>query len=208
MTSLSATATSGPLAACLCLAPPPHRRHHRRPARCRSSGGSASHPRLRHGYYSSAATGQYTYSSMNNEKEMLSFWRNFHHWLHRKLSKWQLSVRPVMKISSKRHFRFGGYASGFVELCFACGYISLKFVSKVPIKNSAALFQIIVRRWPGGKPLSETMVSLLTHICVTQPQRVNIFTFILHGCFIGTVAIDWRSSSEVTLKGMGKINIS
>ena len=41
------------------------------------------------------------------ETEMSSFWWNFHHWLHRKLSKWQLSVPPVTKISSKwRHFRF------------------------------------------------------------------------------------------------------
>ena len=41
------------------------------------------------------------------ETEMLSFWWNFHHWLHWKLSFWQLSVQPVMKISSKRrHFRF------------------------------------------------------------------------------------------------------
>ena len=38
---------------------------------------------------------------------MSSFWWNFHHWLHWKLSFWQLSVQPVMKISSKwRHFRF------------------------------------------------------------------------------------------------------
>ena len=38
---------------------------------------------------------------------MSSFWWNFHHWLHWKLSKWQLPVQPVMKISSKwRHFRF------------------------------------------------------------------------------------------------------
>ena len=38
---------------------------------------------------------------------MSSFWRNFHHWLHWKLSFWQLSVQPVIKISSKwRHFRF------------------------------------------------------------------------------------------------------
>ena len=41
------------------------------------------------------------------ETEMSSFWRNLHHWLHRKLSKWQLSVQQVMKISSKwLHFRF------------------------------------------------------------------------------------------------------
>ena len=38
---------------------------------------------------------------------MSSFWRNFHHWLHRKLSFWQLSVQSVIKISSKwQHFRF------------------------------------------------------------------------------------------------------
>ena len=35
-----------------------------------------------------------------------SFWRNFHHWLHRKLSLWQLSLRPVMKISSKLLYIF------------------------------------------------------------------------------------------------------
>ena len=41
------------------------------------------------------------------ETEMLSFWWNFNHWLHRKLSFWQLSVQPVIKISSKwRHFCF------------------------------------------------------------------------------------------------------
>ena len=41
------------------------------------------------------------------ETKMSSFWWNFHHWLHWKLSFWQLSVQPVMKISSKwRHFRF------------------------------------------------------------------------------------------------------
>ena len=31
---------------------------------------------------------------------MSSFWRNFHHWLHGKLSFWQLSVQPVTKFSS------------------------------------------------------------------------------------------------------------
>ena len=46
------------------------------------------------------------------ETKMSSFWRNFNHWLHWKLSFWQLPVQPVMKISSKwRHFRFGGVVS-------------------------------------------------------------------------------------------------
>ena len=46
-----------------------------------------------------------TYTSLNTETKMSSFWQNFHHWLHRKLSFWQLSVQPVNKISSKwQHF--------------------------------------------------------------------------------------------------------
>ena len=37
----------------------------------------------------------------------MSFWWNFHHWQHRKLSVWQLTVLSVVKISSKwRHFCF------------------------------------------------------------------------------------------------------
>ena len=52
---------------------------------------------------------------------------------------------------------------------------SLKFVPKGPINNIPALVQIMVWRRPGDKPLSEpVMVSLLTHMCVTLPQWVNI----------------------------------
>ena len=49
--------------------------------------------------------------------------------------------------------------------------ISLKFVPKGPINDITALIQIMAWRCQGKKPLSEPiMVSLLTHICVTQPQ--------------------------------------
>ena len=52
--------------------------------------------------------------------------------------------------------------------------ISLKFVPKGPINSIPALVQIMAWRRPGGKPLSEPMmISLLTHLCVTQPQWVN-----------------------------------
>ena len=52
--------------------------------------------------------------------------------------------------------------------------ISLKFVTKVQINDIPSLVQIMARRRPGDKPLSEPMmVSLLTHICVTRPQWVN-----------------------------------
>ena len=53
--------------------------------------------------------------------------------------------------------------------------ISLKFVPKGPINNIPALIHIMAWRRPGDKPLCEpVMVSLLTHICVTRPQWVNI----------------------------------
>ena len=50
--------------------------------------------------------------------------------------------------------------------------ISLKFVPKGPINNVPALVQIMAWRRPGIKLLSEPVfVSLLTHICITQPQQ-------------------------------------
>ena len=54
---------------------------------------------------------------------------------------------------------------------------SLKFVPKGPISNVPALVQIMAWHLPGDKPLSEPMmVSLLTHICVTRPQWVKIWS--------------------------------
>ena len=49
-----------------------------------------------------------------------------------------------------------------------------KFVSKGPINNIPSLVEIMAWCQPGNKPLFEPMmVSLLIHICVTQPQCVN-----------------------------------
>ena len=53
--------------------------------------------------------------------------------------------------------------------------ISLKFVPKGQIHNIPALVQTMAWRRPGDKPLSEaTMVSLLTHICVSRPQWIKV----------------------------------
>ena len=53
------------------------------------------------------------------ETEMLSCWWNFNHWLHRKLSFWQLSVQPVMKFLSKWwHFCFSVVPDIMMEICF------------------------------------------------------------------------------------------
>ena len=49
--------------------------------------------------------------------------------------------------------------------------ISLKFIPNGPINNISAVVQIMAWLRPGAKLLSEPMaVSLLSHICVTQPQ--------------------------------------
>ena len=53
--------------------------------------------------------------------------------------------------------------------------MSLKFVPKGQINNIPALVQIMAWHRSGDKPLSELMmVSLLTHICITRAQRVNV----------------------------------
>ena len=53
--------------------------------------------------------------------------------------------------------------------------ISLKFVPKGLINNIPALVQIMAWGRPDDKPLSEPMmVNLLTHICITRPQWVNM----------------------------------
>ena len=53
--------------------------------------------------------------------------------------------------------------------------ISLNFVPKSPINSIPALVQTMAWHRPGDKPLSEPMmVSLLTHICVSRPQWVDV----------------------------------
>ena len=83
------------------------------------------------------------------------------------------SLRPR---PNRRHFAdaiFKCISENEIELISP--RISLKFVPKVRINNIPALVQIMAWRRPGDKPLSEPiMVSLLTHICVTRPQWVNM----------------------------------
>ena len=57
-------------------------------------------------------------------------------------------------------------------------------LSRGPINNIPALVQIMAWCRPSGKPLYEPMmVYLLTHICVTRPQWVNILRLKLHVSF-------------------------
>ena len=92
-------------------------------------------------------------------------------------------------------------------------WISLKISLKVVPNNIIAVVKIMAWRRPGDKPLSEPMmVSLLTHICVTLPQRVNtwgtgrlltisdFFKRIGHhctGCWLSTVSsLQWRHNGR------------
>ena len=55
--------------------------------------------------------------------------------------------------------------------------ISLQFLPKSPINNVRTLIQIMVWCRSGNKPLSEPMIRLPTHICVTRLQIPKIDNF-------------------------------
>ena len=94
--------------------------------------------------------------------------------------RWCYSLKAA--INTLRPRRNGRY---FADDIFNCIFLNenawfslkilLMFVPKVWIDNIPALFQIMAWRRPGDKPLSEPMmVNLLTHICVTPPQWVEM----------------------------------
>ena len=71
--------------------------------------------------------------------------------------------------------------------------ISLKFFSKGPFNNIPALVQIMAWRRPGDKRLSEPMmVILLTHICFTLLQWVNMCFMISCHTNGWAFVINWR----------------
>ena len=80
---------------------------------------------------------------------------------------------------------------------FADGIFKCIFLNEnvwIPFNNIPALVQIMACRQSGDKPLSEQMmISLLTHICVTRPQWVNVrrmlnFRFRKNYNFLSTAA--------------------
>ena len=90
------------------------------------------------------------------------------------------------QINGLTHWGWDKMAAIFSGDIFLCIFLNgnvwilikvlLKFIPEGPNNNNPASVQ--VRAWcrPGNKPLSEPMmVRLLTHICITQPQWVNIW---------------------------------
>ena len=83
-------------------------------------------------------------------------------------------IQPLSKSDSDDIFKY----IFFNENVWILIKISLKFIPKGPINNIPTLIQTMAWRRPGDKPLSEPMmIMLLTHICITLPQRVNIEIF-------------------------------
>ena len=118
-----------------------------------------------------------------NEKRQHS-WITCSHWCHcnnnntfpTTESQWRILMIAVYHIEAETKwapFRSRHFNCIFLnENVWIPIKISLKFVPKDPMNNITALVQIIAWRRPGNKPLSEPMmVNLLTHICVTRPQR-------------------------------------
>ena len=69
-------------------------------------------------------------------------------------------------------------AADCVNVCIATQFthVELTFGTLCMFSSSSALTDYYYGRRPGDKPLPEpTMVSLLTHLCVTRPQWVNLW---------------------------------
>ena len=125
------------------------------------------------------------YWSASRSLRSICVWMSL--WIWRDNNTWSaLQLRPTLTLFCRfntlrprqhgRHFEDDIFRTIFVnEKCCILIKISLKFVSKGAIDNNPTLVWIMAWCRPGDKPLSESMmVNLLTHICVTRPQWVNI----------------------------------
>ena len=118
------------------------------------------------------------YDSAHNFVDILVIVSEMARWvplLHAHSTTWQ-SINTLRPRRNGHHFADDIFKRIFFnENIWILIQISLKSVPKDPINNIPALVQIMAWRRPGDKPLSEPMmVRLLTHICVTRPQWINI----------------------------------
>ena len=74
----------------------------------------------------------------------------------------------------KGHFK-GAFELHFLEfnLWYFHSNLIFKFVFEGPTDSESVLVQVMAWCRPGDKPLSESMVNWMTHICVTRPRTVN-----------------------------------
>ena len=93
---------------------------------------------------------------LKKDKNLFAFWIIIQIWFGR--GSWSSSLA-----------HWGRDKMAAIFQCF-----SLNENVRISISNIPAFIQIMAWHWPGDKPLSEPMmVSLLMHICVTQPPWVK-----------------------------------
>ena len=105
----------------------------------------------------------------------------------------QFSIRTLRPEQGGHHFADNIFKCIFLnENVWILIKISLKFIPKGLINNIPTLVQIMAWRRPGGKPLSELiLISLLRHICITQPQWVKYRkTSNISRTFVGNKIVD------------------
>ena len=86
----------------------------------------------------------------------------------------RVSYRGRDKIAAISQTTFSN-AFSWMKICEFHFRFHWKFFPNLQINNIPALVQIMAWRRPGDEPLSEPMMlSLVTYICVTRPQWVNI----------------------------------
>ena len=87
-----------------------------------------------------------------------------------------------------RHFPDDSFTCIFVnENVWISIKISLMYVPKGPINNTAALVQIMAWRWPGDKPM---MVRLPTHTCI-WPQWFNAPCEFWNIALVAVLVVSW-----------------
>ena len=81
------------------------------------------------------------------------------------------TIKTLRPIQNERYFAEDFFKGIFVNENFRVSIkISLNFVLQGPFDCNSALFQITAWGLTGDKPLSETIVTRLTHICITPPH--------------------------------------
>ena len=92
---------------------------------------------------------------------------------------WSMDINSLKPRQNGRYFADDAFKCIFLNENVGISIkFTLKFVSKDPVNNIPTLVQVMAWRRPGDKPLAEPMVvRLLTHICVTRPQRVKYIRY-------------------------------
>ena len=126
-----------------------------------------------------------------SETKMSSFWYNFHHWLHRKLSFWQLSVQPVMKISSKwRHFRFSVVIKTRATLIVRIKAAIIHMYTRSPLVTvTCVCLFVLTCQWALVPHVDGA--HLLQPRCRSDPRNLQVSAA---GPSIGIISCQWRSS--------------